>query len=470
MTRLLALGLVVCTFAAPTLAQVEVVAIPGTPPHPVYDILRSGRDIAAAPDGGMCVTGGDVRAVRFDAGGALAWETVYEWDPMLYLSLSAESIQRVTTDEGWIIGAAGSSWNPKESECFPANNALIRIKESGEVAWAVRFAGDYRDDYVGYKYPPNIQVRELPDGSFFAVSTRITRDPRNNCARLCPQSSTGVAIRVDGSGNVLFAREYGYSGQGAKSELLFADLTVVDDTVWVLGTVDPEGGCLNGTFNINTLLIQMDFQGNVLQSFEIERPDADGEDDWASSICSIEKRLYFAFLDHMPHYEAADSTIACFDTSSNSLAWANVHPTFHVNYGTLEPGNPGTIIAGGHRGISENHASEIDIGTGLPIWQMRYKDPAGYPNYLGEIAGGCLGGPAGGYWLLTSSSLSMLYMLGTDPAGNTVCSSTEDPIRVRRAEVRVRRASVDHFRRIPTLDFKPEAVFLPTETLDPCRR
>jgi hypothetical protein len=468
MKRLASIGLIgFVTIAAPAQAQVEVGTVAPTPPPPI-DHLRIGRDIAAAPDGGVCVTGGGVRAVRFNATGGLLWEAMYEWDPAIGLWLEAESIQNTRAEKGWIIGASGGS-TLVETGCFPKHDALVRIKDTGVLAWAVRFPGDHALDYAGYKYPPNIQVRELPDGSFFAVATRMTRNEELNCSRLCSNSSTGVALRVSGNGSPIFAREYGYNGQNAKSEMVFADLTVIGQHVYVLGTVDTGGGCNNGSDNFNTILVKMDFNGNVVQTWEYDRPAAEGANDWASSICSIGNVAYFSFVDHMPHYEAGDSTVVALNTATSAMLWANVYPDYHINYGSLEPGRPGALISGGHQGTGNTRAAGISTATGFPIWFRSYKDPIHTPPAFGEIAGVCTGGPASGYWLMTSAQSSVLYLMGTTSMGATVCSSEASSIPVSRAALTTRPATVAHFRTLEVSPLEMTTTFLPTETINPCR-
>jgi hypothetical protein len=481
MTRLLSLGLVVSSLSGPALAQVEVVTTPGTPPHPVYDILRRGDDLAVGPDRSVCVVGSSnfgyqaaFNAVSFDGSGALLWEAAYEWiqDPgEPYLGLFPESVQAAVGGEGWIFAASGSSQDALEPDCFPKNDALLRVKQSGEVLWGVRFPGDRREDYVGYKYPPQIQVRELPDGSFFAVATRTPRDERTCLPTSCSAASTGVAVRVGRDGSTLFAREYGYRDQKAKSELLFADLTVIGEYVYVLGTVETNGGCDATGFQINTLLIRMNWNGDVLNTWEFDRPAAENAQDFASSICSIDKQAYFSFVDHMPYYSAGDSTVVSFDTSSGVVSWAQVYSDYHIDYGSLEVGLPGSIVSGGHQGQGEARGCGISTFTGLPLWFQSYDNPLAPPGLdFDRIHAVGTGGPAGGYWLIAPSSVEGIHLIGSTPIGKSVCSSRDQRVETFRAELRIRPSSVSPFRDLETKEWKPEAVFLPTETIDPCRR
>lgn len=460
----------VLSAAAGAAAQSETTTVPGFPPPPL-PILALGDDVASAPDAGCLAVGSglgfsglqDMSAVRFDAAGQVVWETRYLADPSLGLSLRTTSTQWVSTDKGWVLAAEGSEQRP-EDPCYPLAAAVLRIKDSGELAWGVRFAADFQEGWLEYKFAPYIQVREMPDGTFVAVTARPPRDP-GDCRPICA-ASKGAAIHIDRDGTVLWCYEYDVNGLGDKSRVGFIDLAVYDGAIFVLGEMDEGDAC--SPRNHRPIVLGIDEgSGAVFSSYELVHTD--GRDRWATAACNREKTLYLSASNNALDYDRADSLLTAFDFSSNSILWARELYRYHIDYGNLKLDWNGDLISGGHDFIGNARAGLFSGVNGATQWYFGYADPNSPLTEIERIRG-VSPSPSLGYWLLGNRNSGQLYLIGTAPgsAGKAVCSHRELPLENVRTRVRPLPIRMET-KELAWREFRPETLFLNSVAEEPCR-
>lgn len=446
---------------------------------PTWDPVQiRSHDVAPSPGGGCLVVGaaspGVLAATRFNASADAIWEAHYAIDEPLG---AIHSVQP-TADGGYILAAGIQPTYPVP--CVPMGTRLIKINANGQTQWAWRFPGEGQDIYDIYKPGPVVQVREAPDGGFVAVATLRVRDPQNGCTDKC--FFNGVLIRTDARGSVLFVRSYQDDGAGAKSRLTFADVEADEEGIVILATAETAGTC--DKEDIAAVLIRTDWNGQVTSAFTIDRvapgPDCGSPPchpsywwEYASSLRLRDGIAYLGANLAMAHAGDQASLIAAVDPDTGAWPWAWVHRDLWVAYSSMRFDFGGKLLVGGrvYGNLEFPTMLRLEPASGAAIWQWNYKDPRPLSDPRG-IVEGVAANPAGAtFWGVladTEFGGNELYLIGTDTAGWSECSTSEPTSRPERAVLKVTPRKIESYKELRGERWSVDPKYVPVKTNKPC--
>lgn len=137
--------------------------------------------------------------MKFDSAGILKWRKAIVSDG----SLSLRSVD--TDSSGNIIAVGYSNASNLGTTHYGEYDAVIyKFNSSGDVQWVRSFGGSLIDFYNS--------VSVCPDGSIVAAGSAASNDGSSAVLGLSSGKSAAVVVKYDASGNVIFAKSVGSTG------------------------------------------------------------------------------------------------------------------------------------------------------------------------------------------------------------------------------------------------------------------
>jgi hypothetical protein len=189
--------------------------------------------MAVTSDGGLLLAGLNGRSsglwvLKIDGGGGLVWQKAFiepegAWD-------CEPSWIEETADQGIIV--SGTSYEPQEP-----GGCLVSLTTGGDLDWARGYALTIGDSFDS--------VRETADGGY-VVGGKVRPDPGN-------YRSDALLLRLDGSGDVLWAKQYGGSGEDSAYAV-----SPTDSGFLLVGRTNSAS-----SFELGGLVLRVDGSGDI---------------------------------------------------------------------------------------------------------------------------------------------------------------------------------------------------------------
>jgi len=314
----------------------------------------------------------DARMIRVDASGIVVWDR--RWDEGL-----ADSANAITAvPDGFAVAG-----NTTSKAVGGWDGWLVRTDAAGNVAWQQRYGGN-QDEFI-------YDVKPLADGFILAGSTASTGGG----------SGDAWLIRTDASGNQLWTKTFGGSGQDeADAVIALADGFAVSGMKSVPGA---------GT---DAWLIRTDLQGNRLW----DQTYGTAFDDVTSEL--VANASGFALAGYKGNASGADPWLLSID-GQGFVLWERVFT-----------GTPGKDIA----------TSLVQNGSGFALGGWSYATPQGWFGQTDDrgnvVREETIGGGAGfnriaatssGFALVGRTTLgagSDFWLVRTDAWGHATCADS----------------------------------------------
>lgn len=439
--------------------------------------------ITPAADGGCAIVGGalgsceGINLVKVKYNGNISWEMHYG-DAPYYYSGSGRSVQQ-TADGGYVI-AAFPQLPPDGGS--PYHLGILKVDSNGKVQWGRLTKADGQDSPVAYKLWDAERVRELPDGSFVAISNkRYTGDD-------CSETGTaddGVLFRVKADGTPVYSRVFGQAGFGSRSHVAFTDLAVSDLGIFVIGTIRGAGYCDACDQDIDGLLAWFTIDGTFVAAWELDGvvdPPPNSQcphptsPEWGCGLALQGSTAYFSLTD----WEASgyngpsNAFVGAFDLGAGGLIWSERVKSLFPMYHCVELSSRGYLLVGGHWTPMEGSPAAItalDPSTGALLWSQQYIDPRSpSANALQNLRGFAPTGREndwvvnGGYW----GGGPGTYFMSIDPLGHSECSWRPRDTGLTEG-VQARRVDLEPVEDLDIKEWYPEYRDVSTISVDPCR-